>query len=64
MSSMKPEIVWLSALVLLGVYEIYALFTGEETLSRSVWDAKNSVYGAVIPFLAGFLCGHFFWSGN
>lgn len=61
---MKPEIIWLIAAATLAVYEAYALFTGQETLSRAVWDAKNAEYGAVIPFLVGFLCGHWFWGSN
>ncbi len=61
---MKPEYAWLAALVLLGIYESYALATGHLTLSRSVWNLDRSQYGPLVPFLAGMLAGHFFWSGN
>lgn len=64
MNSMKPEIVWLSVFVALGIYEIYAMFTGQETLSKAVWDGTHSEYGATIPFVVGYLCGHFFFSGK
>jgi hypothetical protein len=56
--------VWLAAIAFLAVYEIYALFTGHDTLSRAVWTAERSEYGPLIPFLAGLVCGHFFWSGK
>lgn len=63
-TSMKPELIWLSVFVTLLVYEMYAIFTGNETLSKSVWDGTKSEYGAAIPLLIGFLMGHFFWSGK
>ena len=55
---------WVLAICLLALYEMYALTTGHTTLSRAVWDADRSKYGPLFPFLAGMLCGHFFWSGN
>ena len=58
------EIAWVVAIAILAIYEIYALATGNTTLSRAVWNADRSQYGPLIPFLAGMLCGHFFWSGK
>lgn len=58
------EIAWICALLLLGLYEGYALTTGKMTLSRFVWNANRGQYGPLLPFMAGLLCGHFFWSGQ
>ena len=58
------EIAWVTAIVVLGAYEIWALATGHITLSRTVWNLDRSQYGPLVPFLAGLLCGHFFWSGQ
>jgi hypothetical protein len=55
---------WGAAVSLLLAYEAYALITNHETLSRTIWNADRSQYGPLLPFLAGGLCGHFFWSGN
>lgn len=64
LSSRLPEVVWVTALLVLVIYEAYALATGKMTLSRSVWTLDRSQYGSLLPFLAGLLCGHFFWSGQ
>lgn len=53
---------WFVAIILLGAYEIWALATNHQTLSRAVWNIDASQYGSLLPFLAGLLCGHFFWS--
>lgn len=58
------EFAWVTAIALLGMYEIWALATGHTTLSRAAWTAQRGQYGPLIPFLAGMLAGHFFWSGN
>ena len=58
------EITWAVAILTLGTYECLALAFGWETLSRSVWTLDRSQYGPLVPFLAGMLMGHFFWSGN
>ncbi len=58
------EIAWVVAILLLAMYEGYALVTGKETLSRVVWNANRTQYGPLIPFVAGFLCAHFFFSGQ
>jgi hypothetical protein len=64
MNPHPAEYAWLVALVLLLGYESWALGTNHMTLSRFVWTAQRSQYGPLLPFLAGLLCGHFFWSGR
>ena len=59
-----PDLAWIAALLLLAIYEIYALATNQITLSRAVWTLDRTQYGSLIPFLAGLLCGHFFFSGQ
>lgn len=53
--------VFWAAIILLFVYEIWAVYTREEgdTISEIIWTA--SVNRPVIPFAFGFLMGHFFW---
>jgi len=58
------EIVLAIALILLALYEAWALLTGHVTLSRTVWMLEKSRYGPLLPFLVGLLCGHLFWSGQ
>ena len=55
---------WEAAIGLLLIYEMIALNFGWPTLSRAVWTVDRSQYGPLIPFLAGLLAGHFFWSGQ
>lgn len=65
MTTMRyAELMWVVTICMLSIYEIYALATGQTTLSRVVWTAQRSQYGPLLPFLAGLLCGHFFWSGR
>ena len=64
MNPKLAEIAWVSAIAVLGLYEVYALATGRITLSRTVWNLDRSQYGPLVPFLTGMLMGHFFWSGN
>lgn len=65
MSGLKAaEIAWVIALLGLLVFEGFALATGKTTLSRAVWTMNRSQYGPLLPFLAGLLCGHFFFSGQ
>jgi hypothetical protein len=58
------EYAWTGAIVLLLTYEAWALATKHTTLSRAVWMGTRSQYGPLIPFMAGGLAGHFFWSGQ
>lgn len=46
--------------VLLG-WEAYAVMNGQsgDTISEVVWT--ESARHLLLPFLAGLLCGHFFW---
>jgi len=41
-------------------YEAYAIYTPEtgDTISEMVWSVASYPF---IPFVSGFLCGHFFW---
>jgi hypothetical protein len=64
MTPKLAELAWIGALCILGIYEVYALATGRITLSRTVWNIDRSQYGPLVPFLAGMVAGHFFWSGN
>ena len=64
MNPKLAELAWVGAIAILSVYEVYALVTGKITLSRTVWNLDRSQYGPLVPFLAGMLAGHFFWSGN
>jgi hypothetical protein len=59
-----PEFTWVIAITVLLAYEVFALGTGRPTLSRFVWTVQRGQYGPLVPFLAGMLCGHFFWSGQ
>ena len=43
-----------------GSYELWALLTGHETLSRFVWTVDMSPYGALLPLAVGVLVAHFF----
>lgn len=58
------ELAWVAAIVVLGVYEVWALATSHTTLSRTVWTINRSQYGPLVPLLWGMLTAHFFWSGN
>jgi hypothetical protein len=58
------ELAWGVALIGLAVYESWALLTSHTTLSRAIWMLEKSQYGPLLPFLAGLLCGHLFWSGQ
>lgn len=54
------NVTWVVVGVLLGLYEAYALVNRkpEDTLSEAVWRMSRR---PLVPFLAGLLCGHFFW---
>jgi hypothetical protein len=56
-------IIALTVLVL-GLYDIYAYVEGggEATISVVIWE--NAKDWPMIPFLAGVLCGHFFWQNE
>lgn len=53
--------VWGIAIVGLLIYEGYTLTNKRkgDTLSEGVWDIAPK--RPLIPFLAGLVCGHFFW---
>lgn len=56
----KTELAWGIAIVGLLIFEAYTLLnhTPGDTLSEAVWKACQR---PLVPFLAGLLCGHFFW---
>jgi hypothetical protein len=57
----KTRLAWLIAIGGLLAYETYTLMnsTPGDTLSEAVWAV---IYQQpLVPFLAGVLCGHFFW---
>ena len=55
-----PDLAWIAALLLLAIYEIYALATNQITLSRAVWTLDMSAYGMLLPVMGGGLAAHFF----
>jgi hypothetical protein len=59
----KTEVAWLIAICALLIYEGYTLInkTPGDTLSEAVWKVSSH---PLVPFLAGFLCGHFFWQSR
>jgi hypothetical protein len=52
-------IAWLVLLVAALVFEAVAILKGWRTLSQIVW--RVSAGFPLLPFLAGVLCGHFFF---
>lgn len=56
----KTGIIVLSAIALLGIWEIYVLLNNEsgDTISEWFWYVSKH---PVIPFIAGLLMSHFFW---
>lgn len=56
----RTDVAWIIAIVGLLIYEGYTLFnnTPGDTLSEAVWNISQF---PLVPFLAGFVCGHFFW---
>lgn len=58
---MKPRtwVFWVLCAALLA-YEFYALATpgADDTISEIVWGLSSR---PLIPFVLGFLMGHFFW---
>jgi hypothetical protein len=57
---MEPSaIAWLALLVSALVFEAVALLRGWHTLSQIVWSVSAKF--PLLPFLAGVLCGHFFF---
>jgi hypothetical protein len=56
----KTQAAWVIAIVGLLAYEAYTLANKVpgDTLSEAVWAVSGH---PLIPFLAGFVCGHFFW---
>jgi len=41
------------------VYDVYAYVTDKPTISGVI--TRFSWYSPSMPFIAGFLCGHWFW---
>jgi hypothetical protein len=60
MTQIEPSaIAWLALLGAALAYEAVALLKRWRTLSQVVWSV--SARFPLVPFLAGVLCGHFFW---
>lgn len=57
----KTNLAWIIAIGFLIAYEAYTLLNAipGDTLSEAVWRVASE--RPLIPFLAGVLCGHFFW---
>ena len=57
----RTAVAWLVAIVGLLIYEGYTLGNSipGDTLSEAVWAASHAY--PLLPFLAGVVCGHFFW---
>lgn len=58
------SIAWMVALIGLAAYEAYAIVTHKPTLSQAIWVITDSRYGPTLPFMLGYLMGHFFFSGK
>lgn len=60
----STSIAWISALLALGLFELWTLFnnTQGDTLSEAVWWA--GWHRPVIGLVAGMLMGHFFGQGG
>ncbi len=61
---LSADLAWFSAIGILAAYELWAILTHHITLSRAVWTAEREQYGALLPFLVGFLAAHFVWCGK
>jgi hypothetical protein len=57
----RSKIAWVIAVVTLLGWEGYTLMNNVpgDTLSEAVWNVAGDY--PLMPFLAGLLCGHFFW---
>ncbi len=57
-------VVMICAVVVLGLYDIYAAAYGggEGTISVVIWDYAQDY--PMIPFVMGVLMGHFFWQNS
>lgn len=60
MTGTKMRWAFRALLAALFIYEGIALFTAQrgDTISEIVWAASEH---SIVTFLAGLLCGHFFW---
>ena len=58
----KTRLAWMIAIVGLLGYEAYTLLNNVpgDTLSEAVWVVSRDY--PLVPFLAGVVCGHFFWN--
>jgi hypothetical protein len=54
-------ILFWTGIVLILIYEVYAIVNKNDgdTISEMIWEV--SVKRPLIPFAFGFLMGHFFW---
>lgn len=55
------EYIWVTALGILLAYEVFAIVTGRETLSKSIWNAERTIYGPALCLVVGILMAHFFF---
>jgi hypothetical protein len=51
--------VMISVVLALLIYEVWLYVAGKETISETIRRFSNISY--MIPFIAGVLCGHFWW---
>jgi hypothetical protein len=56
---MYASLALIAALVSLGGYEAWALWTNHITLSRLFWGTELGSYGLFLPLMLGLLVGHF-----
>ena len=52
------------AVLIIAVYDIYALTTGGQTATISSVILNNSKVAPIIPFAFGVLAGHLFWENK
>lgn len=50
------------ALAVVGTYDGYCQLTGQKTLSAWTWAASQKY--PFVPFAAGLVMGHLFWSNS
>lgn len=60
MAHINPPTIFVSLILALCAYEIYALADQRpgDTISEIIWALSAR---PLVPFAAGFLCGHFFF---
>lgn len=55
-------VIALTALAIVGVFDGYMYINNKTTLSKAVWEASVKV--PFVPFAAGLVMGHLFWSNS